>query len=113
MTDLPGQRSLILGPDGIHWDLLSSWGEQGKLPHFNELFENLGIRPTRNHDAPDDDLRVALVVTGVRLNKHGIYFFRRLTGSYTHKTKRGQLHSAADAVGYPLAVDRGQHSKDI
>lgn len=83
MTDDAADRTFVLGLDGVPWELLGSWVDDGELPNFRELTETGASGPLRSTTPPTTPLAWPSIATGVRPDKHGIYAFRRLTEAHT------------------------------
>lgn len=78
-------RSFILGLDGVPWNLISDWVEQGELPNFDKIFDSGATGPLKSTTPPLTALAWPSIATGVRPDKHGIYSFRKVTKEHTQQ----------------------------
>lgn len=78
-------RAFVLGLDGVPWDLLTEWTKAGKLPNFARLYEDGATGPLESTMPPTTALAWPSIATGVRPDKHGVYSFRGVDESYTHR----------------------------
>ncbi len=71
------RKVLIIGLDGVTFDLIRPWAEAGKLPVMARLMQQGAWGPLRSttpaHSAP----AWTSFATGVNPGKHGVYFFLR------------------------------------
>jgi predicted AlkP superfamily phosphohydrolase/phosphomutase len=108
----PKPKVFVLGVDGITFDLMTPWIEQGKLPNFAELIQQgsatelISVVPTFSPPA------WTTAVTGVNPGKHGIFGYVR---DIAHHQGDPQLiyYTALDRTADPLWVvltERGRRS---
>jgi predicted AlkP superfamily phosphohydrolase/phosphomutase len=108
----PKQKVFVLGIDGITFDLMTPWIEEGKLPNFAELIQQgsstelISVIPTFSPPA------WTTAVTGVNPGKHGIFGYVR---DIAHHQGKPQLvyYTALDRTADPLWVvltERGRRS---
>ena len=88
MTTTPS-RAIVLGIDGVPWNLLSEWGNAGELPNVRKLIDEGATGPLRSTDPPTTPLAWPSISTGTWADKHGIYGFHKLDGDYTHRMYTG------------------------
>ncbi|MFC7236122.1 alkaline phosphatase family protein [Halosegnis marinus] len=84
-THRPDDRAVVLGLDGVPWDLIDRWTEAGELPAFARLRREGAAGPLASTTPPTTPLAWPSIATGVWPDKHGIHGFRRLTRDYGHE----------------------------
>lgn len=84
-TQPPDGRAVVLGLDGVPWDLIEQWTEAGELPAFERLRREGAAGPFESTTPPTTPLAWPSIATGVWPDKHGIHGFRRLTREYGHE----------------------------
>jgi predicted AlkP superfamily phosphohydrolase/phosphomutase len=72
-------RAFVLGLDGIPWDRLQTWIDEGHLPNFDRLLSEGASGPLRSTRPASTPLAWPSIATGVWPDKHGLYGFRRIT----------------------------------
>lgn len=82
MASSPVRQTFVLGLDGIPWNLLARWADEGKLPNVKRLMESGASGPLESTIPPTTAVAWPSITTGVRADKHGIYSFRSLTSEY-------------------------------
>ncbi|UIP01539.1 alkaline phosphatase family protein (plasmid) [Halobaculum sp. CBA1158] len=80
-----GEAAFVLGFDGVPWDLLADWVEQGELPAFARLFEEGASGPLHSTTPASTPLAWPSIATGRRPDGHGVYWFRQLQSDYSHR----------------------------
>ncbi len=85
------QRAFVLGIDGVPWDRINQWIEDGELPNFATLVDDGVASPLESTTPPTTPLAWPTIATGVWPDKHGIYGFQRLESDYTQ-----QLYTSVD-----------------
>ncbi len=85
------ERAFVLGLDGVPWDRIQRWIEDGELPNFQTLVDNGVASPLESTTPPTTPLAWPTIATGVWPDKHGIYGFQRLESDYTQ-----QMYTSAD-----------------
>lgn len=93
-------RAFVLGLDGVPWDKLTGWIDDGHLPNFERLRESGAAGPFESTVPPTTALAWPSIATGVWPDKHGVYGFRRLQSDYTHRM------STSRDVEYPSLWDQ-------
>lgn len=78
-------NAFVLGFDGVPWNLVKRWAEQGELEHFATLFDRGASGPLESTTPPQTALAWPSIATGVRADTHGIYDFQKLYDNYTHR----------------------------
>jgi predicted AlkP superfamily phosphohydrolase/phosphomutase len=71
----PRQKVFVLGLDGLTFDLLLPWAQQGKLPHFARLLEKGSSTQLVSAIPPSSPPAWTSAVTGVNPGKHNIFGF--------------------------------------
>lgn len=79
------ERAFILGLDGVPWDLIRRWTEEGQLPNFARLVEEGAAGPLSSTTPDATPLAWPTIATGVWPDKHGLYGFQHLEKGYTHR----------------------------
>jgi len=64
---------LIIGLDGVPWDLLKPWIDEGKLPAFSKLLKKGSGGSLRTTIPPFSSSAWTSLFTGKNPGKHGIY----------------------------------------
>lgn len=78
-----GQKLLVLGIDGVPYDLLQGLADSGDMPHVARLRERGSLRRMRSSMPPISSVAWTSFLTGVNPAKHGIYgFLERRPDSY-------------------------------
>lgn len=80
-----GTRAFVLGLDGVPWDLIREWVNDGDLRHFAQLFEEGAAGPLESTIPYTTPLAWPAIATGVAPDKHGVYGFQNLSSDYTHR----------------------------
>ncbi len=71
----PAQKVVVLGVDGLTFDLLIPWAKEGKLPHFQKLLEEGSSTQLISSVPPSSPPAWTSAITGVNPGKHGIFGF--------------------------------------
>ncbi|WP_049970227.1 alkaline phosphatase family protein [Haladaptatus cibarius] len=79
------ERAFVLGLDGVPWDLIRRWTEEGKLPNFARVVEEGASGPLSSTTPDATPLAWPTIATGVWPDKHGLYGFQQLEREYTHR----------------------------
>ena len=82
MSSSSVSRSFVLGLDGVPWNLLSQWANDGHLPNVSRIMNEGAQGPLQSTLPPTTAIAWPSIATGVRADKHGIYAFQNLTSSY-------------------------------
>ncbi|WP_101298324.1 alkaline phosphatase family protein [Halegenticoccus soli] len=90
-------RAFVLGFDGVPWDMLRGWAEDGYLPNFNRLLSEGAAGPLGSTRPASTPLAWPSIATGVWPDKHGVYGFQRLTAEH-----RRELYTSEDVSRPPL-----------
>ncbi|MFC4989785.1 MULTISPECIES: alkaline phosphatase family protein [Saliphagus] len=100
------ERAFVLGLDGVPWDLIDRFTSEGALPNFARLREEGASGPLESTRPPTTPLAWPSIATGVRPDKHGVYGFQKLSGSYSHRmyTSRDRRQPALWEQLSPAAV---------
>lgn len=80
-----GERAFVLGLDGLPWNLIERWSDDGSLPTFATLREEGAGGQLQSTTPPATSLAWPSIATGVWPDKHGIYAFQALDPKYTHE----------------------------
>jgi len=71
----PGHRLMVLGLDGMDWDLVRPWTQDGSMPNLRRLMDN-GTWGTMNTLVPTlSPLIWTTIATGVGPDRHGVLDF--------------------------------------
>ncbi|WP_232688817.1 alkaline phosphatase family protein [Halobacterium zhouii] len=99
MTATPpdARDAIVLGMDGVPWPLVDRWIDAGHLEHFARLRSAGASAPLESTTPPTTSLAWPSIATGVRPDKHGIYWFQSLGADHTHTT-----HTSADVEQPPI-----------
>ncbi len=89
MIDEHSENAVLLGLDGVPWNLLRRWAEAGKLPNFKQLMDGGAAGPLQSTTPPTTPLAWPTIATGTWADKHGIYGFHEISGDYTHEMYTG------------------------
>ena len=71
----PVQKVVVLGFDGLTFDLLIPWAQEGKLPNFQKLMEEGSATQLISSVPPSSPPAWTSAITGVNPGKHGIFGF--------------------------------------
>ncbi len=71
----PARRVLIIGLDGVTWNLIGPWVEAGELPHLRALVDRGASGPLTTTVPPVSASAWASFATGTNPGKHGIVDF--------------------------------------
>jgi len=75
MSGIEKCKLLIIGLDGVSFDLLDPWFEDGELPHLRRLKEEGCAGPLMSVPNLHSAAAWTSMVTGKNPGKHGVYFF--------------------------------------
>ena len=78
-------EAFVLGLDGVPWERLRRWVEEGELPAFAGLFEDGAVGPLESTTPASTPLAWPSIATGRRPDNHGVYWFRQLQSDYSHR----------------------------
>lgn len=92
----PAEESsaFVLGLDGVPWNLIEGWVDDGELPAFARLFEEGATGPLQSTTPASTPLAWPSIATGRRPDGHGVYWFRQLQRDYSHR-----VATSADVKG--------------
>jgi predicted AlkP superfamily phosphohydrolase/phosphomutase len=79
------ERAFVLGFDGVPWDLVERWTDEGHLPNFQRLFEEGACGVLESTKPAHTALAWPSISTGVWPDDHGVYGFQDLQPNYTHE----------------------------
>ncbi|QLG27204.1 alkaline phosphatase family protein [Halorarum halophilum] len=79
------QNAVVIGLDGVPWNLVERWSEAGELPTFARLIEEGAAGGLESTTPASTPLAWPSIATGTWPDKHGLYWFRGLEGDYTHR----------------------------
>ncbi|MFC5368776.1 alkaline phosphatase family protein [Salinirubrum litoreum] len=88
--------AVVIGLDGVPWDFIERWTDDGHLPNFARLREEGAAGPCQSTVPALTALAWPSITTGVRPDKHGLYAFSGLQPNYSHSlnTSRQSRHPA-------------------
>lgn len=84
MSDVENAPAFVLGLDGVPWNLIERWVDEGELPAFARLFESGTTGPLESTTPASTPLAWPSIATGRRPDGHGSYWFRTLQPDYSH-----------------------------
>ena len=70
-----GKKVIVLGFDGIDFDLTRKWIDEGRLPNFARLEQAGGLAPLETSMPPQSPVAWSNFITGMDSGGHGIYDF--------------------------------------
>ena len=108
----PAQKVVVLGIDGLTFDLLIPWAKEGKLPHFQKLLEEGSSTQLISSVPPSSPPAWTSAITGVNPGKHGIFGFVK-EGRLTDGKLNLDFYTSRDRQADPLWViltERGRRS---
>lgn len=79
------RRAIVLGLDGVPWNLIDRWSESGELSTFSRLRATGAAGPLASTTPASTPLAWPSIATGTWPDKHGLYWFRHLEGNHTHR----------------------------
>jgi predicted AlkP superfamily phosphohydrolase/phosphomutase len=99
----PSQKVVVLGVDGLTFDLLIPWAKEGKLPNFQKLIEDGSSTQLISSVPPSSPPAWTSAITGVNPGKHGIFGFVK---GMTEKNGQPQLdfYTSRDRRADPLWI---------
>lgn len=77
--------AFVLGLDGVPWNLIQQWTDDGELPAFTKILENGAAGPLESTVPDSTPLAWPSIATGTWPDKHGIYWFQKLMEDGTHR----------------------------
>ena len=80
--------AVVVGIDGVPWEFIERWTDEGHLPNFARLREEGAAGPCTSTAPALTALAWPSIATGVRADKHGIYGFSDLKPDYSHSLHR-------------------------
>lgn len=92
--------AVVIGLDGVPWNLIERWTDEGELPAFARLREEGAAGPCQSTVPALTALAWPSIATGVRPDRHGLYAFSKLASNYSHS-----LHTSRDCRS-PAMWDR-------
>jgi predicted AlkP superfamily phosphohydrolase/phosphomutase len=75
--------AVVVGLDGIPWEFIEKWTDEGHLPNFAKLRTEGAAGPCTSTAPALTALAWPSIATGVRADKHGIYGFSKLASNYS------------------------------
>ncbi len=78
-------RAFVLGLDGVPWNLLEGWAEDGELPNFQRLLTEGASGPMASTIPATTAPAWPAIATGVGPDEHGVYGFQRIGADYRHR----------------------------
>ena len=88
---------LIMGIDGVSWDLLRPWIEDGKLPTLSRLVQKGASGNLKTVIPPLSCTAWTSLFTGTNPGKHGIYEYTTESGKLIN-SKLKQLRAASESA---------------
>lgn len=85
------ERAFVLGLDGVPWNRIDGWIDDGELPNFERLTREGAAGPFESTTPATTPVAWPSIATGVRADKHGIYGFQRLSRDYHQR-----MYTSAD-----------------
>lgn len=79
------RRAVVLGLDGVPWNLLDRWMRAGHLPNLAAVAEDGVAGPLDSTRPASTPLAWPSIATGTRPDKHGIYAFYGLRSDYRRR----------------------------
>ena len=70
-----GRRVIVLGVDGLDYELVRNLIAQGRMPHFEELSRSGGFTPLQTTVPPQSPVAWSTFITGLDPGRHGIFDF--------------------------------------
>ena len=70
-----GRRVLVLGVDGLDYELVRDLMAQGRMPNFERLSRSGGFAPLRTTVPPQSPVAWSTFITGLDPGQHGIFDF--------------------------------------
>ena len=99
------QRLLVIGLDGVGFDLISPWVEAGELPCLGRLMAEGTKGPLKSTIPPLTGPAWTSFQTGVNPGKHGVFgWTKRRPGSYAISVINGE------DIGYPTILELASES---
>jgi predicted AlkP superfamily phosphohydrolase/phosphomutase len=108
----PSQKVVVLGIDGLTFDLLIPWAKEGQLPNFQKLLEEGSSTQLISSVPPSSPPAWTSAVTGVNPGKHGIFGFIKGISQVNGKQELN-FYTSRDRRADPLWViltERGRRS---
>lgn len=84
-SEISDTRAFVLGLDGVPWGMLKRWASEGELPAFAKVMEEGASGPLASTTPATTPLAWPSIATGTWPDKHGIYWFQRLSPDVTHR----------------------------
>lgn len=84
------EGAFVLGLDGVPWELIDRWSEDGSLPNFARMRNEGATGPLDSTRPATTPLAWPAIATGVWPDKHGIYGFQKLSSSYSQRMYTSQ-----------------------
>lgn len=103
------RRLLVIGLDGVGFDLITPWVESGKLPHLGELLARGAKGPLQSTIPPLTGPAWTSFQTGVNPGKHGIFgWTKHRPNSYAFSIING------DDITYPTILElAGENGRQV
>jgi predicted AlkP superfamily phosphohydrolase/phosphomutase len=100
----PQHKVFVLGMDGLTFDLLIPWVQEGRLPHFAQLLKEGSSAQLVSTIPPTSPPAWTSAITGVNPGKHGIYGFIKGLGSDSEGRLAPTFLTSQDRSADPLWV---------
>ncbi|MCO5205672.1 MAG: alkaline phosphatase family protein [Anaerolineae bacterium] len=78
-TQTPGGPAMVIGLDGVTFDLIIPWAEQGHLPNLARLMQNGAWGPLKSTVPAHSGPAWVTFMTGLHPGRHGVYHFAGAT----------------------------------
>jgi predicted AlkP superfamily phosphohydrolase/phosphomutase len=102
-TQAPAEsRVVVIGFDGLTFDTLTPWCDQGYLPNFTTLLNNGYSSVLTSVEPPSSPPAWTTAVTGVNPGKHGIYGFLQHSKYASEGSGEPDYISSTDRLASPL-----------
>jgi len=84
MTETDATSAFVLGLDGIPWNLIERWTEDGSLPNFERLRVEGASGSCTSTTPATTPIAWPSIATGVGADKHGVHGFQNLSRKHRH-----------------------------
>ena len=103
-------RVLVIGIDGVTFDLIHPWAEAGDLPNLAAIARNGASGELRSTIPPNSAPAWTSFMTGMNPGKHGVYGFTRVEPreGYAIRVNSGAVRRAQTV--YQLLTEQGRRS---
>ncbi len=94
-------RVIVLGVDGIDYQLLRTWMDEGRLPNFSRLRSLGDFKPLTTSMPPQSPVAWSNFITGMNSGGHGIFdFIHRDPRTYLPFSSMSEVKPPADRVRF-------------